>query len=121
MVRLSSGWCESDWWYECSSTTTSAAANPASRSPYDHSSVASASIGISPGPSPARSASVHLTSASSRPLVVLPSVRAFGPPRRLSSGSRTNGIGSRSMSMSSMALAAVSSSTAATARIGSPS
>ena len=102
--------------------TTSASANPASRSPYDHPSVASASIGISPGASPARSASVHLTSASSRPLIVLPSVRALGPPgRRLSRGSRTNGSGSRSMSMSSMARAAVSSSTAATARMGSPS
>ena len=121
-MRLSSGWCESDWWYECSSMTTSASANPAARSPYDHSSVASASIGSSPGASPARSASVHLTSASSRPLIVLPSVRAFGPPgRRLSRGSRTNGSGWRSMSMSSMARAAVSSSTAATARIGSPS
>ena len=52
---------------------------------------------------------------------ILPSVRGFGPPgRRLSSGSTTNGRCSNSISMASMASAAVSSSTAATARIGSP-
>ena len=51
----------------------------------------------------------------------LPSVRGLGPPgRRLSSGSTTNGSCSNSMSILSIASAAVSSSTAATARIGSP-
>ena len=51
----------------------------------------------------------------------LPSVLAFGPPgRRLTSGSTTNGSGSRSSRIFSMASAAVTSSTAATARIGSP-
>ena len=51
----------------------------------------------------------------------LPSVLAFGPPgRRLTSGSTTNGSGSKSSRIFSIASAAVSSSTAATARIGSP-
>ena len=101
---------------------TSASANPASRSPNDHSWAASASIGISPAARPARSAAVHLISPSSRPMVVLPSLRAFGPPGlRLSRGSSTNSSGSRSMSISSIASDAICSLTAATARIGSPS
>ena len=51
----------------------------------------------------------------------LPSSRPLAPPgRRLSTGSTTNGSGSRSISIRSIASAAVNSSTAATARIGSP-
>ena len=54
--------------------------------------------------------------------MVLPSSRASGPPgRRLSSGSTANGSGSMSTRIASIASAAVVSSTAATARIGSPS
>ncbi len=74
--------------------------------------------------------SVHLTSVTAGAAALrrlagraqtFPSVRGFGPPgRRVSSGSMTKGSGSKSISIFSMASAAVSSSTAATARIGSP-
>src|ERR1019366_5836489 len=51
----------------------------------------------------------------------LPSDLGFGPPgRRVASGSTTNGSGSKSILIFSIASAAVCSSTAATARIGSP-
>ena len=69
-----------------------------------------------------QSTSSHLMVDRSRPAIVLPWLRAFGPPgRRLSIGSSTKGSGSNSMSTASTAAAAVSSSTAAMARIGSPS
>ena len=65
---------------------------------------------------------LHLIVDRSRPAIVLPSSRAFGPPgRRLSIGSSTKGSGSKSICTASTASAAVSSSTAAMARIGSPS
>ena len=70
----------------------------------------------------AQSTSFHLTVVNSRLTMVLPSSRASDPPgRRLSSGSTANGSGSMSSRMASIASAAVVSSTAASARIGSPS
>jgi hypothetical protein len=51
----------------------------------------------------------------------LPCVRAFAPfGRRLSIGSTTKGSGSNSISIASIASAAIASLVAATARIGSP-
>ena len=121
-LRDSSGWCDMDWWNTVSSSTRSASARPASTSPTCHSSAAAPPAGNSPRSAAAQSASSHLTVVTSVPLIVLPSRRAFGPPgRKLSSGSSTNGSGSRSSRMRSTASAAVVSSTAATARIGSPS
>ena len=62
-----------------------------------------------------------LDSGAGGRIQTLPCVRAFAPPgRRLSIGSTENGSGSYSMTIFSMASAAVSSSMAATARIGSP-
>ena len=125
------------WWLvfgvrNVSSSTSAAFLNPASTSPYDHSSGV-LPIGRRPWSYSANSAAVHFNvsiaggdtgwpgcGGCGRPQM-LPSSRAFGPPgRRLTSGSTTNGSCSQSISTSSIAFDAVSSSIAATASTGSP-
>ena len=79
-------------------------------------------IGSLPSSIAMKSSDFHLISLTpSRGTMALPSVRAFGPPGlRLSNGSRQKGSGSRFSLIASIAFCAVVSSTAATARIGSP-
>ncbi len=120
-LRGSMGWWVTDWWTMVSSTTTSASAKPASMSPTLQSSGASP-IGSRSVPASSKTAVGHLSLDASPLPATFASTCASGPPsRRLSSGSSTNGSGSRSTRMASTAAAAVVSSTAATARIGSPS
>ena len=94
-------------------------------------------IGSCPGAAASKSCGVHFNSAISGRagappwlpagaaaggIQTFPSWRALAlPGRRLSIGSTVNGSGSYSTWIRSIASAAVSSSTAATARIGSPS
>ena len=119
--RGSMGWWVTDWWTIVSSTITSASPNAASTSPMAHSAVGSP-MGSRSGPASSNTLSGHLSDVGPSSPGTLPSVRAFGPPsRRLSSGSSTNGSGSRSTRIASTAAAAVVSSTAATARMGAPS
>ena len=119
-VRGSIEWCENPAVTKLCSITSLASAKPASRSPNAHSS-AGRPRGSSPSGT-AKSPASHLISCKSRrTFATLPFARAFGPPGyRLSSGSSVNGSGSRSTLIFSIASAAVVSSTAATARIGSP-
>src|SRR6185369_17000314 len=125
------------WWLvfgvtNVSSRTSAASLNPASRLPYDHSSGV-LPIGSRPCAYSAASASVHFRSSiaggdTGCPGLggfglpqMLPSSRALAPPgNRLLTGSTSKGNGSQSISIFSMASAAVSSSTAATASTGSP-
>ncbi len=130
-VRVSSGMWLVFGPTNVSSMTTAASAKPFSRSPYDHSSLARPS-GSCPSGAVAKSSSVHfhdcssgfdgVPAAAAGRIQALPSVLGSGPPgRRLSTGSTTKGSGSNSTTIFSIASVAVSSSTAATARIGSPS
>src|SRR6266852_6083198 len=134
------------WWLvsgvtNVSSRTNAAFLNPASTSPYDQELAGSSGtwpIGIRPSLASAKSASVHFSSLTSigggaagrspgfgggagGRYHVLPPTLGFGPPgRSVSRGSIANGSGSKSILIFSIASAAVNSSTAATARIGSP-
>ena len=119
--RGSIGWWDRDWCTIDSSRTKSDSENAESISPFVHSTAASP-FGIRPASMSSKSASVHLSSLNSPPPKRLPPVYAFGPlGLRLSSGSSTKGNGSKSMSIASIAAAACSSVSAATARIGWPS
>ena len=137
--RAAGGWCS--WPTNVSSSTSAAFLKPASRSPYDHSSVRLAHRQLALGSDSAKSSSVHFSSlhratgaarrarlpsgaggsrrTCPRRCPSLARVRAARP--QAASGSTTNGSGSNSIWIFSIASAAVSSSTAATARIGSPS
>ena len=100
----------------------SASANPFSTSPNTSVSEASASCGNFPSATAAACAAVHLSVCSEGPTNTLPSVRPFGPPGFSESrGSMTNGSGSYSTTIFSIAAAASSSDSAATATMGSPS
>ncbi len=61
LERGSMGWCVTDWWTTASSMITSAAANPASTSPFDQVERASGS-GMRPASIASKSAAVHLNS-----------------------------------------------------------
>src|SRR5258706_1468588 len=119
--RVSIGWCARPPETKLSSMTSFAALKPASRSPKLHCSAGLPSGSLS-SPAAAKSPASHLTVCR---LIcapaTLPFERASGPlGNRLSSGSVTWGSCSKSILIASIASAAISSLSAATARIGSP-
>jgi hypothetical protein len=121
-LRGSMGWCVFDWCTTGRETITSDCSKPSWILPTSQLSRPGSSMsGNSSLSSAAICSAVHFISPTSNPAQTLPSSRAFGPPgRRLSSGSMMNGSGSISMSIAATASAAVTSSTAAMAAIGSP-